>query len=189
MKHSPSIMAQLTPHPLRCEDSSEPQAVAAAPQSFIDLHPWLYPGAADGRSDQQHQSATNQPAATSSALLSLAGRHSPCCRQPALPQGAGFAKGVPGTREFPECSFPHHLMGFRIQMDRSAYAPPPQTELQTCQATTPLCVQRLHHSLGTPTKLPPPGSGLTYLPHFTHSSTNMFPWSSASLSLQEKHQR
>lgn len=44
-----------------------------------------------------------------------------------------------------------------------------------------------------PAQLPPgmefpaqPPPGLTYFPHFTHSSTNMFPWSSANLSLWEE---
>ena len=85
------------------------------------------------------------------------------------------------------------LTAFRIQTDRSVHDPT-HTALETCQADSPTARAGPPSFPGdsnkAPTPLTPsPGSGLTYLPHFTHSSTNMFPWSSANLSLREKRQR
>lgn len=85
------------------------------------------------------------------------------------------------------------LTGFRIQTDRSV-RDPTHTVLETCQADSltaragPPSLPGDNNKAPTPL-MPAPGSGLTYLPHFTHSSTNMFPWSSANLSLWEKRQR
>lgn len=79
-----------------------------------------------------------------------------------------------------------HLVGFRTRTGQICPRSPAR-RARGLSARVPTARAGLCPPLGTAAK--PPGSQLTYLPHFMHSSTNMFPWSSASLSLQEKWQR
>lgn len=97
---------------------------------------------------------------------------------------ASTAKGHPGASKAPEAGRGRKGAPSRFQREHSP-ADTPISDLQGPSAQPDLRGDR--RQAGVPTPCPPHRTPRgTHILHLTHSSTNMFPWSSASLSLWEE---